>query len=236
MQQILKISIADFWLIFRDASLKTFLFLPLLIFFIILWALPELIKAFPIVADYKKYILIVSTIQLTQMFGFIYGMMLVDEKETGVAKVYGILPVNKIGFIIGRFFMPIIITILLTFLLLLVQPFYNLASFPCLIFSILSGLLVPVYAIGVSLLSKNRIEGLVWVKVMNLIIVLPIVAFFVPKNISYFFSVFPTYWLYLGLDQMIFNQYFMINWAAGFLYLLILLTLFSLQFTKKHYE
>lgn len=236
MRQILKISNADFWLIFRDPSLKTFLFLPLLIFVVIIWALPALIKSFPIVGEYTKYIVLVSTIQLTQMFGFIYGMMLVDEKETGVAKVYGIIPVNKIRFILGRFIFPMAITILLTWLLLLVQPFYNLAVLSCLLFALLSGLLVPVYAITISLLSKTRIEALVWVKAINFLVVLPILAFFVPDGMKYFFGIFPTFWMYLGLEQLITDQYYWVSFFIGTFFLLLLIILCSRQFSNKHYE
>ncbi len=236
MQHILKISIADFWLIFRDASLKTFLFLPILIFVVVLWGLPALINSFPIVGEYTNYIILVSTIQLTQMFGFIYGMMLVDEKETGVAKVYGILPVKKISFILGRFIMPMIITIMLTWLLLVIQPFYKLEIFPCFLFSLLSGLLVPIYAIAISLFSKTRLEALVWVKTINLLVILPILAFFVPKGINYLFGILPTYWMYQGLEQMIMNQQYLMSWVIGFIFLLILLGLVSRRFSIKHYE
>lgn len=236
MQQILKISTADFLLIFRDASLKVFLFLPLLIFAVVIRGLPALIHACPIVGEYQNYIILVATIQLTQMFGFIYGMMLVDEKETGVAKVYGVLPVHKISFILGRFIFPILLTILITWILLLVQPFYPIAIFPSLMFAFLAGLLVPVYAIAVSLLSATRIEALVWVKVMNLLVILPIMAFFVPKGFSYLFGIFPTYWLYLGLDQLIFEQSYWISWVVGFVLLLLFIGILCLRFSKKHYE
>ena len=93
MQRLILLSITDFKLIFRDPSLRIFLAMPLLIFAIVLLAVPELVEAFAGFEEYIPLILMGATMQTSTMFGFIYSFVLIDEKDIGVAKVYGVLPV-----------------------------------------------------------------------------------------------------------------------------------------------
>ena len=56
--------------------------------------------------DYIAVILMLATTQGSTAFGFIYSMVLVDEKDTQVAKVYGILPISKFWFVVFRLIPP----------------------------------------------------------------------------------------------------------------------------------
>lgn len=235
MNQLLNVSISDFKLIFRDASLRVFLFLPGLIYLLLNFFLPWLVSRFEEVSEYVPYVVILATIETTQMFGFIYSMVLIDEKEMEVAKVYGVLPVSKIGFILFRLIIPCLITVLLTWILLIIQPFYVLSLMASLLFSVLAGMIVPVYALGVSILSKNKMEGMVWIKIFNIAVVLPVVAFFVPEALTFLFAVFPTYWAFQGLNQLIEGSTFFWHLMAGFIYFFILLMLTARKFSKVHF-
>ncbi|MDN5214035.1 hypothetical protein QQ020_18305 [Fulvivirgaceae bacterium BMA12] len=235
MKQLLKVSTADFKLIFRDPSLRIFLFLPALIFLVINIFLPYLISKFEGVNEYVSYVLIVATIENTQMFGFIYSMVLIEEKETEVARVYGVLPVSKMWFVLFRLIIPCLITALLTWAILLIQPFYSLAIMPSLVFSILSGLIVPVYVLGITVLSRNKMQGMIWIKIFNIAVVLPIVAFFVPDSFTHVFGILPSHWAFQGLSDIIDGGSFFVNAIIGFAYFLILLTVAVRKFSKIHF-
>lgn len=235
MKQLIKLSISDFKLIFRDPSLRVFLFMPILIFLMINYFLPYLIGQFPVVNDYLVYVLIVATIENVQMFGFIYSMVLIDEKETEVAKMYGVLPVSKFWFIIFRMIIPMIITAILTWLILMLQPFYALSPLPVFGFSILVSFIVPSYVIGIVNMCKNRMEGMVWIKVFNLLVIVPIAAFFIPGAWHYLFGIFPTYWAFQGLYNLIESSPYIWLLGLGLIYLLVLLYFFAQKFAKKHF-
>ena len=235
MKQLIKVSIADFKLIFRDPSLRIFLFLPALIFVVVNVFLPYLVGRFEGVIDYVPYVLIVATIENTQMFGFIYGMVLIEEKETEVAKVYGVLPVSKVWFILFRLIIPFLITAVLTWAVLISQPFYELPVALCLLFSLLSGLIVPVYALGISILSANKMSGMVWIKIFNIIVVLPVIAFFVPDGFSHLFGIFPTHWAFQGLNNVIEGEAMFINTFVAFIYFVVLMMVTVRQFSKVHF-
>ncbi len=235
MKQLLKVSTADSKLIFRDPSLRIFLFLPALIFLVINVFLPYLISKFEGVNDYVSYVLIVATIENTQMFGFIYSMVLIEEKETEVARVYGVLPVSKMWFVLFRLIIPCLITALLTWAILLTQPFYSLAIMSSLVLSVLSGLIVPVYVLGITILSRNKMQGMIWIKIFNIAVVLPIVAFFVPDSFTHLFGILPSHWAFQGLNNIIEGGPFFVNTMVGFAYFLILLTIAVRKFSKIHF-
>jgi len=235
MKQLIYLSISDFKLMFRDPSLRVFLFLPILIFLVINYFLPYLISKFSVVNDYVVYILIVATIESVQMFGFIYSMVLIDEKETEVAKMYGVLPVSKFWFIIFRMIIPMIITAFLTWLILMLQPFYALSPYAAFTFSILISFMVPAYVIGIVNMCKNRMEGMVWIKVFNLLVIIPIAAFFIPGAWQYLFGIFPTFWAFKGLYSIIETSPYLGQLIFGLIYFVALLYLFAQKFAKKHF-
>lgn len=235
MKKLLRLSVTDFKLIFRDPSLKVFLFLPLLIFLVINYFLPFIIGKFDKMQDYVIYIVIIATFECTQMFGFIYSMVLIDEKETEVAKVYGIIPVSKEWHIIFRMIIPMLITAIISMILLVIQPFYTLPIVSIAFYSLLSGFAVPLYAIGVTNLSKNRMEGMVWIKVFNVLVLIPIAAFFVPKSFAHVFGIFPTHWAFQSLYNIIESGHFQMQLIVGFIYSTFALYYLVNVFAKRHF-
>lgn len=235
MKQLIKLSISDFKLMFRDSSLRVFLFLPILIFLFINYFIPFLVDKFEVVRDYIPYLIIVATTECVQMFGFIYSMVLIDEKETEVAKMYGVLPVSKVWYIIFRLLIPMLITTAITWLILMAQPFYDLSPYASVIFSLLAGLIVPVYVIGITNFSKNRMEGMVWIKVFNVVVIIPIAAFFIPGPLQHLFGILPTHWVFQGMYSIIdFNPYLW-QLGIGFIYFTVLLIFVTQKFSRKHF-
>lgn len=228
MQQLINLTLADFKLIFRDPSLRTFLFFPLLILAAIALFLPYLDQRFEAVGEYVPYVLMASITQAATMFGFIYCMVFIEEKDTQVARIYGVLPVSQVKFTLLRLLIPFSVATLFTTVLLLIQPFYQLSFLACLLVSMLASLLAPVIALSISALAKNKMEGMTWYKIINVIVTVPLVAFFVPPFQQYF-GVFPSYWAFVSLGDIL-EQGISISLLIGFCYLTAL-TAFVL---KKH--
>lgn len=235
MKKLIDLTLNDFKLIYRTPSLRAFLVMPGIIFIVVLVLLPMLVENFPSVEPYLPPILIVATFELTQMFGFIYCMVLIEEKETAVAKIYGVLPVSKIGFVLARLFIPTLITTVLTFILLEAQTFYPVAVVPNLVFSLIGGLLVPVYILGISVLAKNRMAGMVWIKVFNIAVVVPVIAFFIPQRFTPLFGIFPTHWPYQGFFSLLEGEAFLWQLIIGLFYLGGLLVIAVRKFALSHF-
>jgi len=160
MKKLIQVAVNDFRLVFRDNSLKIFLALPILNLLVIRYGLPYVAEVFEVLRDYIHIILMFATMQGSIAFGFIYSMVLVDEKDTNVAKVYGILPVSKFWFVVFRLIPPFLLAAIATVLLLLFEPFYNLPVISNLVYSALAGLVAPLMILFIAIVAKNKIEAM----------------------------------------------------------------------------
>lgn len=235
MKKILKLAITDFKLIFRDPSLRSFLFFPIILIVLIIWLLPALVQKYDFLIPYLPVFIIIAAIENTQMFSFISSMVLIDEKESDVAKVYAIVPFTKTQYIISRFLIPYSFTVALNIILFSVQPFYTISLANNLVISFLTALIVPLYVLSINAIVKNRMQGMVYIKAFNMIVLIPVIAFFVPENIKHVFGIFPTHWIFQSIDNVT-NQLSIIKLSAiGFLFIGILMWIASKQFIQKHF-
>ncbi|WP_319481501.1 hypothetical protein [uncultured Draconibacterium sp.] len=235
MKKIFKLAFTDFKLIFRDSSLKSFLVLPVILFALIIWAVPPLLEKYAFLVPYVSLFLVVGVIENTQLFCFINSMVLIDEKESEVAKVYGVVPLSKQEYIVSRFLIPYLFTVVLNVILLFVQTICELSVVSILLISFLAALVVPVYALAVNSVVQNRMQGMVYVKAFNMLVLIPIAAFFVPEKFVHLFGIFPTHWVFQAVDQATENQSIALFIAIGFIFFLVLLWLVFRLFIRKHF-
>jgi len=236
MKKLIKVAGNDFRLVFRDNSLKLFIILPLLNPVVIRYGVPYIIEVFPVLRDFLGVILMLASMQGSIAFGFIYSMVLVDERDTSVAKVYGILPISKFWFVVFRLIPPFFLATLSTFLLLLAEPFYRSPAISNLFYSTLAGLVAPLMVVFVAIMAKNKIEAITWQKLFNIPLFLPIFAFFVPVSVSVLFAIFPTYWAYQGFAFLIAGESFWFYMMIGFIHSFLLLMLMIKRFTTTHFK
>lgn len=236
MKKLIIVAVNDFRLVFRDNSLKIFIILPLLILLVIRYGVPYVAGIYQGLQDYVNIILMLATMQGSIAFGFIYSMVLVDEKDTQVAKVYGILPVSKFWFVVFRLIPPFFLATMATFLLLLAEPFYDLPLISNLVYSTLAGLVAPLMILFTAIIAKNKIEAMTWQKLFNIPLFLPILAFFVPAPFSILFAIFPTFWAYQGFNFLIEGENFWVCMLIGFIHCILLLALMIKRFTRIHFN
>lgn len=235
MEKLVYHILSDFKLVFRDNSLRIFLLVPLMIYLVVLFLAPYLISAFEGFERFIPLILMGATMQTGTMYGFIYGIVLIDEKDTGVAKTYGILPVSRMKFVLGRLMPSLLISAVFTFVLLLIQPFYFFDMLDMILVSVLSGMVSPFLALSVSIISRNKMEGMTWFKLVNLLISLPLAALFLPEYRD-FFLIVPTHWIFQAIQNMITGSSPIGYLAGGMIFLILLLYLFMLRFSKVHFR
>jgi fluoroquinolone transport system permease protein len=235
MKKILKLALIDFKMIFRDPSLRVFLVLPVILFVLIVWLVPLLVAKYDFLVPYLPLMLVGAVIENTQMYSFISSMVLIDEKETNVAKAYGVVPLTKLQYILSRMLIPYLFTVTLNVILFWVQPFFTIGWGVTLILSMLAGLVVPVYVLAINSIAENRMQGMVYVKAFNLLVLVPIVAFFIPDRFKHLFGIFPTHWTFQSVSNATHGLAFGWMTVVGFLFFSILLWWVSRLFIKKHF-
>lgn len=235
MKKVLKLAVTDFKLIFRDSSLKAIFFIPVILFVIICWGLPPLVEEYDFLIPYLPVFLIVATIENTQMFCFISSMVLIDEKESDVAKIYGVVPLTKFQYLVSRFIIPYLFTAFLNVLLFTVQPFYTIGLGDNLLISFYTAMVVPVYVLGITSFVQNRMQGMVYIKAFNMLVLVPIAAFFIPENMKHLFGVFPTHWIFQSVAHVTQGLVFWPLSTVGILFMSVLLWFLSRLFVKRHF-
>ncbi|MBR9861585.1 ABC transporter permease [bacterium] len=236
MKNIITLSVADFKLIFRDPSLRSFLGLPILLFALVIWLLPYLAQTYPGFEPYISVFMVVAAVENTQMFSFISSMVLIDEKENSVAQVYGVVPLSNSEYLLSRLAIPYLFTVCLNVILFIVQPFYHIGLIENISVSMLVGLIVPVYVIGINSIVKNRMQGMVYIKAFNLIVLAPIAAFFIPGKWEWIFGLLPSHWVFQSIQNLTNGEEVWMNLLIGFVFLMIMFLLLSRHFLKKHFN
>ena len=74
MKKIITLAVTDFKLIYRDPSLRAFLFFPIILFVLVLYFLPNWIVEYGFLKPYVSVMLMLAVIENTQMFSFINDM------------------------------------------------------------------------------------------------------------------------------------------------------------------
>ncbi|MCB0644464.1 MAG: hypothetical protein KDC44_22625 [Phaeodactylibacter sp.] len=235
MKKILKLAFTHTKLIFRDPSLRAFLVLPVVLFVLIVWLVPRLVAQYDFLEPYLPLFLVVAVIENTQMFSFISSMVLIDEKETEVARNYGVVPLSKWEYLLSRFLIPYSFTVLLNVILFLVQPFYDIAFGTNLLLSLLTGLIVPAYVLGINSIAKNRMQGMVWIKAFNMLVLIPIAAFFVPQQWKHIFGIFPTHWVFQSVEAVTAGLSIALPALLGFVFFAGLMWVLSRLFIQRHF-
>ncbi|WP_341225674.1 hypothetical protein [uncultured Arcticibacterium sp.] len=235
MKKILKLALTDFKIIFRDPSLRPFLVLPLVLFVLIIWGVPYLVSQYSFLEPYLPLFLVVAVIENTQAFCFISSMVLIDEKETDVAKVYGVVPLSRLEYLLSRFFIPYFFTVFLNVLLFFLQPFFDISIGANIAISFLAALVVPVYVLTINALVQNRLEGMVYIKALNMLVLVPIAAFFVPESFKHFFGFLPTHWIFQSIENATKGVSTSLYVILGFVFFSLLLWFVSKVFVRKHF-
>ncbi|NNF00554.1 MAG: hypothetical protein HKN25_16165 [Pyrinomonadaceae bacterium] len=236
MEKLINVAINDFKLVFRDKSLRIFFVFPVLSVLVVLYGFPYIANLFPIIRPYISILMMSATMQNSLMFGFIYSMVLIDEKDTNVAKVYGVLPVSNFWFVIFRLIAPFLFATFFTIAMLSVEPFYGISFVSNFYYSALAGLVAPLMVLFVATVSRNKLDGMTWQKLFNLPTSLPLLAFFVPASYSFLFAIFPTHWAYQGFKRLISGESFALYLLFGFVYTVFLISLIAKRFSKSHFQ
>lgn len=128
------------------------------------------------------------------MVGAVVGFLLLDERDDRTLAAMMVTPLPLEQYLLYRLGAPTLVAFGVT---LAVYPLAGLAplSAPALLTAAaLAGLSAPLTALFLASFAQNKISGFAWVKVLNGINLLPVLAWFAPMPSQLAFGVVPTYW------------------------------------------
>jgi len=139
------------------------------------------------------------------LIGMLVGLLMLDERDENVIVYYSVTPFMRRGYLAYRLTLP---TILCTVLSLFYLCFSGLMVFRLeyLIVLLLLALEAPLIALLLAAFAKNKVEGLALSKIGGLLIIGPVVAYFIPNAWGFLGAGIPTYWPAKVLHLFIQNE------------------------------
>jgi hypothetical protein len=227
----------DLRLSWLDGSSRIFLFMPLAFLALLHLAIPPLLAAYPQVAPYKALILDGIVFQGGLLFGFLSGFLLLDDKDLGTMQVHRIEPIGLNTYLALKMAFPFLITLAYAWIALATNPILPMTLPQTLASGLLFAGMSPMLALLVSALGKNKVQGLTFFKAVDLLLIIPFLAFFLPEAYRPLFVWLPTYWIFDSLMQLSMGDFaqFGLDFGIGLL-LLATWVLFAGWLFKRRLE
>ncbi|WP_298490441.1 hypothetical protein [uncultured Chloroflexus sp.] len=223
----------------RDSMTSWMIFLPILMALVIRWGVPPItarvMEQYNVdLTQYYPVLLAYFFIGMCPMvFGAVIGFLLLDEKDDRTLTALQVTPLPLSGYVLYRVTVPILLTFGLMFVLF---PLANLTPFDLrtiLLSAIAAAPTAPMMALLFGAIAQNKVQGFALLKLIGIILMVPIVAYFAPAGWELLFGIIPTYWpmkvywlLYAG-DT---NVWLYVVVAVG--YQLLVTSLFARRFYK----
>lgn len=143
-------------------------------------------------ADIISMMLIVVT---GYVFGALIAFTLLDDKDDKVLMSLKITPVDVRHYVYVKMLVGMVFGFIATLVLLLATNFLpNANIWVILAVSVLGAVQVPSVVLIVNSFSDNKVEGFVVMKLSGLVIMFPLIGFFVASSAQYLLGVAPGYW------------------------------------------
>lgn len=233
MKKIIKLIQLDLQQIFRDKTLTSFLFAPIILILAVRYGVPWLGDIFPVLKDYYHLIVMFASIQTAIMFGFIISFIILDEKDENVIQVIRILPIAPASFVFYRLAFATFFSTLGALVMINLNGIINVSVTNSVLLSIQYGLTAPFIALIVGTYANNKIEGMAFFKGIDLFLIIPILYFFLQGWVKHIFAFIPAYWTFRLFEKSVENYDTLLFFIYGlFVYLVVIFILF-LQFKKR---
>lgn len=146
----------------------------------------------------EYYPLIISfffILQIPMIFGLIFGLLILDEKDDRVLTAIKVTPVSLDSYLLYRFCATIVFSIVYVFITIFATGLVNLniliKSLPA---ALLSGLLAVFMMLIMVTFADNKLEGLAIMKASGILMIGPLAAFFIKSDWQILLGILPSYW------------------------------------------
>lgn len=128
------------------------------------------------------------------MIGAVYGLLLVEEREERVLQSVRVMPISFAAYMLGRTALPMLLSTAVT---TLAYPLAGMAPLPLTtVFAIAAAgaTLAPVITLFIVAFAPGRVTALALVRLVSLLTVLPVIAWFVDPPGEWAFAPIGSYW------------------------------------------
>ena len=159
--------------------------------------------------EWFPFLIIMSVMTGPSGFGFLFGLLMVDVKDTGVRSALAITPIQPSAMLLTRTVLMTIYLLLWPLLTVLVMNItwhaLPITYSELVVVAASLALMGPVTSLGVASYAANKVEALALFKFISFIIISPLALKFIPEDAvyRYFFLLSPSGWGYMSFDAFV---------------------------------
>ena len=172
------------------------LFLALFFRFVVPWVRNGILQQFnfdiqPYYPLLMSYGFIIAT---PVLFGVVIGFLLLDERDDQTLKALQVTPLPLSGYLAYRISLPMILSVVLTVLTYPIAGLVPFSTAPLAAVSLLAAPLAPIFALFLATFAANKVQGFALMKGIGVVLILPMLAYFIESNWQLLLGIIPTYW------------------------------------------
>lgn len=229
----------DFTSVRRDPMLRWMIFLPLVIALAMRLVLPPIVAQidprlpWELASLYPPLMAYMVLLLVPYLWGVIVGFLLLDQRDDRTLSALQVTPLSLDGYLRYRLFLPTLLTVFSAPLALVVTGLASLDLGAHLLLALAVAPQAPLVALALAALAQNKVQGLALMKVANVVLLPPLVAYFLPSAWQKPFLLVPTTWpAYLLWDLQSGGAVAWFYLAGGLLYQLGLLWWLARRFER----
>ncbi|MCE3200908.1 hypothetical protein [Paenibacillus sonchi] len=145
-------------------------------------------------SPYYGLIISFAILLVPLILGCMAGFMILDERDENMIQYFAVTPLTKSGYLWYRLGLGMILTILYSLLLLVYSGLIPLQLGNILLLLPMLALEAPMFALFLTAFASNKIEGLALSKGASLLVLTPLIVYFVHSPWQYLCGIIPVFW------------------------------------------
>jgi fluoroquinolone transport system permease protein len=183
----------------RDPMLKWVIAFPIPIILVLRFGLPalqaRLLEVF--VFDISPYYVLFAsfiTLAMPLLIGMVVGFLLLDQKDDNTLLALQVTPVSLNGYLLYRILTPLVLSVITAVLVIKASGMVEIGWLALTTAALAAAPAAPLAALFLASFASNKVQGFALSKGASVILVPPLIAYFVDSGWQWAFALVPTYW------------------------------------------
>jgi fluoroquinolone transport system permease protein len=183
----------------RDPLLRWLIFYPVVLALLLRWGVPVLRSV--LIGRFRfdiepHYPLLMSFVMLMtpMLAGTVIGFLLLDQRDEQTLTALRVTPLTLSGYFVYRIALPTVVSFATTLVLFPITGLVEFRPFGLISAGLSSCLLAPLYALFLGTVARNKVQGFALSKALGILLVPPVIAYFVGSRWQLLFGIDPLYW------------------------------------------
>ena len=183
--------------------------------------------------DLATYYPLIASAFLTSapgIAGMVVGFLLLDERDDGVLMAIAVTPLHPAAYLAYRVAAPLLVGFATTVVAYPLLGFVALPAGDLVAVAAVAAMTAPVTALFLAIFAENKVSGFAVVKILNVVGIAPVAAWFVDEPLQWLAGIVPSYWpmkmLWLAADGRPYGSYALTGVAVTCVVLALLSRIF----------